>query len=129
MKKAVKDRFEELILVLVLIFVALEVIIVGVKLIATGVELYGYTIQVDAYNSNPVKTDRMTEIINEVNLKREALYNSDDLIIRCFSQSNVIIKAFILGLVGCSFYMVIYFTKRIVKTTIQRIKRARRRRK
>ena len=129
MKKTVKDRFEELVVVLVLIFIAIEVISVGVKIIATGTELFLYTLQVDDYNSSPVKTDQMTEVINEVNMRREALYNSDDLIVSYFSQAYWVIKAFILALVVGSLYFIVLLFKDIVKTTIKRIKKARKRRK
>lgn len=129
MKKVVKDRFEELVVVLVLIFVALEVISVGLKLIATGTELFLYTIQVDDYNSNPVKTDQMTEVINKVNMRREALYNSDDLIVRYFSKSYWVIKIFIIGLVVGSYYFIGALFRDIVKTTIKRIRKAKKIRK
>ena len=68
------------------------------KIIDTSIELIDINCQTQFYNEQTRKTDTMTEDQEQLNEERQAIYNSNDYVIRSFSTQNFLVKALILVL-------------------------------
>lgn len=66
------------------------------KIIKTSVQLIGYHDNAAFYNEQARKTDEMTEEYLENDRLRKEIYNSEDDVIRIFSNQNFVVKTFIL---------------------------------
>lgn len=76
---------------------------VSIEVIKTSVLLSNYTGYISDYNQTPVKTDAMTKEYVEVNELREAIYNSDNVVVRTFSTQHTLVK--MVGLVAAIAYI------------------------
>ena len=83
---------------LMLIFGTFVVLESSWKIIDTSIELIDINCQTQFYNEQTRKTNTMTEDQEQLNEERQAIYNSNDYVIRSFSTQNFLVKALILVL-------------------------------
>lgn len=83
--------------ILLLVFMSAELINANNRIIATAVTLVNISMEIQDYNESYRKTDEWTERIEQIQEERQAIYNSEDWLIRTFSNNNYLFKiAFIL---------------------------------
>lgn len=80
---------------LCLIFGTCLVVHESCKIVQTGVHLMILNDNAQYYNDNVRKTDGMTEEYLENNEMRQEIYNSEDAVIRVFSNLPTLIKLFV----------------------------------
>lgn len=85
-------------ILIVLIFVAGSSTITHTcaKVVDTAVSLIILNDNAQFYNEQPRKTDSMTEDYIENNKLRQEFYNSEDTVIRVYSNMNILLKLFFL---------------------------------
>lgn len=95
-RKSLKESMTDFLLCLFIIFTLLYATVVvtnsNLRILATGWKLINISMEIDDYNDATIKTDEMTERINQIQAERQEIYQSDDWIIRQFSTSHRIIK-------------------------------------
>ena len=91
------------------------------KIIDTGIELIDINCQTQFYNEQTRKTDTMTEDQEQLNEERQALYNSNDYVIRSFSTQNFLVKALTLVLAVVAVFKLPATWKFILKGMTKRI--------
>ncbi len=101
-----------------------------VKIVKTGFELMILQDNAQFYNEQELKTDNMTEDYDQNDAKRQSIYNSEDIVIRVFSNLPILIKiaVWLLAIVGIPFTpfaVILYLVRRI--NIITRENKARRR--
>lgn len=116
-----------------IILVVLTIIFgcIATKIITTSMEMAIIKINIEDYNKQTTKTDASTEKIREEFELREEMYQSDDMIVRIFSNQNILIKVFACILAIGYYYLAIYVWSNIIRTKYkksQRIKKKRRKR-
>ena len=88
-----RRNLAKLITLLLMIVGTITIIKVANKITWTSFELIGYNFDTQFYNENLRKTDSMTDnYTNHVMVKRNAIYNSDDVIVKWFANLPGIIK-------------------------------------
>lgn len=128
-------------ILIVLIFVAgsLAITHISSKVIDTAFDLMILNDNAQFYNEQLCKTDAMTEEYRENNKLRQAIYNSEDTIVRVYSNMNVLLKLFFLFVavalllavpllwIYCIFVMVYRFLyRRQTRTRRRKVQRGRR---
>lgn len=78
--------------------VSLEMI--ALKVLKTAGDLAILNDNARFYNEQSVKTDRMTQEFLKNEAERQKIYNSDDSVVRIYSNSHAIIKFMVLIVVG-----------------------------
>lgn len=87
--------------ILLLVFMSAELFNANTRIIATAGTLANISMEIQDYNVSTRKTDEWTERIEQIQEERQSIYNSDDWLIRTFSNSNDLFKiAFILLAIG-----------------------------
>ena len=87
--------------ILLLVFMSAELVNANARIIATAGTLANISMEIQDYNVSTRKTDEWTERIEQIQEERQSIYNSDDWLIRTFSNSNDLFKfAFILLAIG-----------------------------
>ena len=72
--------------------------------------------EIQDYNVSTRKTDEWTERIEQIQEERQSIYNSDDWLIRTFSNSNDLFKfAFILLAIGSYIAIIIVWIGVIIE--------------
>ena len=101
-KKRNSKRVNKLIVItmtfILLIFGTAFVLENGWKIVDTSIKLIDINFTTQAYNEQYKITDELTDAQELVNEERQAIYNSDDYVVREFSRKNFIIKTLILML-------------------------------
>ena len=88
-----RRNLAKLITLLLMIVGTITIIKVANKITWTSFELIGYNFDTQFYNENLRKTDSMTDnYTNHVMVKRNAIYNSDEVIVKWFANLPGIIK-------------------------------------
>ena len=88
-----RRNLAKLITLLIMIVGTITIIKVANKVTWTSFELIGYNFDTQYYNEEYRKTDSMTEnYANHVMVKRNAIYNSDEAIVKWFANLPGIIK-------------------------------------
>lgn len=101
-KTTTRGNFIKAILaILLLVFMSAELVNANTRIIATAGTLANISMEIQDYNVSTRKTDEWTERIEQIQEERQSIYNSDDWLIRTFSNSNDLFKfAFILLAIG-----------------------------
>ena len=101
-KTTTRGNFLKAILaILLLVFMSAELVNANTRIIATAGTLANISMEIQDYNVSTRKTDEWTERIEQIQEERQSIYNSDDWLIRTFSNSNDLFKfAFILLAIG-----------------------------
>ena len=101
-KTTTRGNFLKAILaILLLVFMSAELVNANTRIIATAGTLDNISMEIQDYNVSTRKTDEWTERIEQIQEERQSIYNSDDWLIRTFSNSNDLFKfAFILLAIG-----------------------------
>lgn len=101
-KTTTRGNFLKAILaILLLVFMSAELVNANTRIIATAGTLANISMEIQDYNVSKRKTDEWTERIEQIQEERQSIYNSDDWLIRTFSNSNDLFKfAFILLAIG-----------------------------
>lgn len=101
-KTTTRGNFLKAILaILLLVFMSAELVNANTRIIATAGTLANISMEIQDYNESTRKTDEWTERIEQIQEERQSIYNSDDWLIRTFSNSNDLFKfAFILLAIG-----------------------------
>ena len=101
-KSTTRGNFLKAILaILLLVFMSAELVNANTRIIATAGTLANISMEIQDYNVSTRKTDEWTERIEQIQEERQSIYNSDDWLIRTFSNSNDLFKfAFILLAIG-----------------------------
>lgn len=101
-KTTTRGNFLKAILaILLLVFMSAELVNANTRIIATAGTLANISMEIQDYNVSRRKTDEWTERIEQIQEERQSIYNSDDWLIRTFSNSNDLFKfAFILLAIG-----------------------------
>lgn len=129
MNKSKKFRIENLIL-LTLVVVSIVVLCISAKITFLGIDMYILRDNAVFYNESEYKTDEGQVTYTENDAKRQAIYHSDDALVRGFSNMSFTAKAvgwlmavaLFLGIPG----MWIYFIVGVIKATGTRRYRRRR---
>lgn len=129
MNKSKKFRIENLIL-LTLVVVSIVVLCISAKITFLGIDMYILRDNAVFYNESEYKTDEGQVTYTENDAKRQAIYHSDDALVRGFSNMSFTAKAvgwlmavaLFLGIPG----MWIYFIVGVIKATGTRSYRRRR---
>lgn len=74
---------------LVLVIGTIAIVCVNYGISKTSLELAILREEARYYNSQPVKTDKMTEDYLESHAKRQAIYQDDNLVIRAFANAKM----------------------------------------
>ena len=83
------------------VIMSAELVNANTRIIATAGTLANISMEIQDYNVSTRKTDEWTERIEQIQEERQSIYNSDDWLIRTFSNSNDLFKfAFILLAIG-----------------------------
>ena len=101
-KTTTRGNFLKAILaILLLVFMSAELVNANTRIIATAGTLANISMEIQDYTVSTRKTDEWTERIEQIQEERQSIYNSDDWLIRTFSNSNDLFKfAFILLAIG-----------------------------
>ena len=101
-KTTTRGNFLKAILaIILLVFMSAELVNANTRIIATAGTLANISMEIQDYNVSTRKTDEWTERIEQIQEERQSIYNSDDWLIRTFSNSNDLFKfAFILLAIG-----------------------------
>ena len=114
----------KLLVMLMLVFVSAELINANNRILMAGWDLFNISLEVNDYNESTIKTDEMTERIEQVEGERHEIYHSEDWLIRTFANSNIIIKVVvILMAIACYPAVGIFWLSIIVESVEERIKR------
>ena len=115
-KTTTRGNFLKAILaILLLVFMSAELVNANTRIIATAGTLANISMEIQDYNVSTRKTDEWTERIEQIQEERQSIYNSDDWLIRTFSNSNDLFKfAFILLAIG-SYIAVIEIAESVSK--------------
>ena len=81
---------------LALVFGTIEIARMSNKIIGTSAKLVILNDNAQFYNEQPRKTDAMTESYLENDALRQEIYNSEDDLVRIFSNQHALVKAVIL---------------------------------
>ena len=81
---------------LALVFGTIEIARMSNKIIVTSAKLVILNDNAQFYNEQPRKTDAMTESYLENDALRQEIYNSEDDLVRIFSNQHALVKAVIL---------------------------------
>ncbi len=65
-------------------------------ILKTSMELLFFVYDAQQYNAQAVKTDEMTERFLESQKERQKIYNSDNVIVRVYSNANIVVKLAVL---------------------------------
>ena len=102
--------------ILLLVFMSAELVNANTRIIATAGALANISMEIQDYNGSMRKTDEWTERIEQIQEERQSIYNSDDWLIRIFSNSNYLFKiAFILLAIASSIAVIIIWISIIVE--------------
>lgn len=102
--------------ILLLVFMSAELVNANTRIIATAGALANISMEIQDYNASTRKTDEWTERIEQIQEERQAIYNSEDWLIRTFSNSNYLFKiAFILLAIASSIAVIIIWICVIVE--------------
>ncbi len=119
----------EILTILVLIVGTVCILQTSVKVIDTSAKLFILGDNASFYNEQERKTDAMTEEYILNNIERQKIYNSDDKVVKSFSNQNIAVKLIILLVSFVSFiilpYMWIYIIIRKIRKYLHRRKRVR----
>ena len=91
MNKSKKFRIENLIL-LTLVVVSIVVLCISAKITFLSIDMFILRDNANFYNESVVKTDESADYYNDNDAKRQEIYNSDDALVRGFSNSNTAVK-------------------------------------
>lgn len=123
-------RFWVNILAILILFIGtIGTMKVSGKIIATSVELFVLNDNAAYYNEQRRKTDAMTEDYNKNHEERQAIYNSEDTVVRVFSNQNILVKVAILILAIVAFIMIPYMWGSLIRNRISQMRKAEKRRK
>lgn len=93
------------------------------KIIETGYQLITLSEKAQYYNESINKTDEMTKEYLKNNEERQAIYNSEDTVIRVFSNLPTLFKAIVLLLAILAIPVVIVIVLLYVAERVNTIKR------
>ncbi len=115
-----------------LIWGVISMEMMSLKIFKTAMNLFVLNDNAQFYNEQPVKTDEMTSSYEKNQKERQLLYNSEDKVVRIYSNSHVIIKMIgfviavvFLGLVPISAVLYLVKKKQIKDKKAQLRKRIR----
>ena len=103
------------------IFLTLLILVTGcvsllqcsAKVVKTGTTLTLIWFSHNQYNEAATKTSQLTQYYNQDEAERKALYNSEDWVVRTYSNCNIVVKIVVLLLAMASFlffpYLVFLF--------------------
>lgn len=116
-KTTTRGNFLKAILaILLLVFMSAELVNANTRIIATAGTLANISMEIQDYNVSTRKTDEWTERIEQIQEERQSIYNSDDWLIRTFSNSNDLFKfAFILLAIGSYIAIIIVWIGVIIE--------------
>ena len=116
-KTTTRGNFLKAILaILLLVFMSAELFNANTRIIATAGTLANISMEIQDYNVSTRKTDEWTERIEQIQEERQSIYNSDDWLIRTFSNSNDLFKiAFILLAIGSYIAVIVIWIGVIVE--------------
>lgn len=116
-KTTTRGNFLKAILaILLLVFMSAELVNANTRIIATAGTLANISMEIQDYNGSTRKTDEWTERIEQIQEERQSIYNSDDWLIRTFSNSNDLFKfAFILLAIGSYIAIIIVWIGVIIE--------------
>lgn len=107
-KTTTRGNFLKAILaILLLVFMSAELVNANTRIIATAGTLANISMEIQDYNVSTRKTDEWTERIEQIQEERQSIYNSDDWLIRTFSNSNDLFKFVFILLAIASYIAVI----------------------
>lgn len=107
--RKIKKNFLRLVVILSLVLVTVGLAVLSAKIITTGAEIWRYNDNIRFYNESPVKSDAFTEWVEGEYAARDAMYNSEDLIVRMYSNSWFGIKIASFGLAVAFYPMAVLF--------------------
>ena len=126
-KTTIGEIFEKFVTMVLLVLMSFELVNENLRIQVTALQLFDISWEISDYNAEQVKTDEMTERIVQVQEKRKKIYNSDDLVLRVFSNSPKIVKIiiFILTTLGNFFIICLWieFIFDYIKKVRERIKK------
>lgn len=120
MNKSKKFRIENLIL-LTLVVVSIVLECISAKLTFLSIDMFILRDNANFYNESVLKTDESADYYNDNDAKRQAIYNSDDALVRGFSNSDTAVK--LIGAIVAAILFVgipsvwIYFIVKVMKAT------------
>ena len=89
MEKIITEFF----VIMILLIGVVQIELILVKIPKTAGELFAINDSIRFYNEYPRKTDAWTaEIEKLLELRREKYYNSDDFVVRTYSNANIVLK-------------------------------------
>lgn len=97
MKNSIMKIFTKILVFLVLAVGTIALVYSNVSITKAAVELTILREETRWYNAQSVKTDEMTQKFLEVHAERQAIYQSDDLVVRTFANAKTLTKLFILA--------------------------------
>ena len=109
--------------ILTLIIGTVNVLAVNAEIIKTSVDLLTLKDNAMFYNEQYRKTDAMTEEYRANNAERQKIYNSEDVVVRVFSNQNAIVKMGILVWALASFLLIPYMWLVLIAKEMRRLVR------
>lgn len=97
MKINITRTLTKILVLLVLLAGTLAIVYTNVNIMKSAVELAILREEARYYNSQPVKTDEMTQEFLEVHAERQQIYQSDDFVVRTFANQSCMVKLLILA--------------------------------
>lgn len=120
MNKSKKFRIENLIL-LTLVVVSIVVLCISAKITFLSIDMFILRDNANFYNESVVKTDESADYYNDNDAKRQEIYNSDDALVRGFSNMSTAVK--LIGAIIAAILLVgipsawVYCIVKVMKTT------------
>lgn len=108
--------------ILTLIIGSITILQTNGKIFRTSVQLFILRDNASFYNEQYRKTDTMTDEYLKNDLDRKAIYNSEDIVIRKFSNQNWAIKLVLLIWSSASFVLIPYMWIFHIAQRINRMK-------
>lgn len=96
MKKKTIRIMVKILTILTLVMGTITILQTNAKIISTSAKLLSMNDSAQFYNEQVRKTDKMTDEYNEMDAERKQIYNSNDVVIRVFSNRNACIKLVVL---------------------------------
>lgn len=114
-----KNNKSNILATIILIVLTITLTCIATKIISTSIELAIIKTNIEDYNQTAIKTDKRTEEIRDEFERREEIYQSDDIIVRIFSNQHISIKILIFLLANFYYFWLV----NIIKVRIEKIQK------
>lgn len=121
MKKTTNAKpLVKILTILLLVIGTTAVFQTSAKIVKTSVKMIVLRDNASYYNEQYRKTDAMTQEYLQNNEERQKIYNSEDIVVRIFSNQHILVKIVILLCALALFPLIIYMWIVLIVTEIAR---------